>query len=234
MPPSHARGLRGAPARRPAPCQVALAVAAPHPHQPQPSCFLSGGSCLLGCGPGAGQLRSGRAGAQRCGDSLALPLGAGLARGRLCCRLLGPCLNSARASRGGQRTSGVHREPPFDFLQCRRAAGVCVSLRWFLPAFAGSGASGRWGGRGVGWVPVLPQLRGGREAVLGLGAGVGGLTSAVRACGSSSTRLGGLGEGPRPWVVISWRCGWGLAPRDPRGLRLGMWRVNVTFSKEEL
>lgn len=42
----------------------------------------------------------------------------------------------------------------------------------------------------MGWVPVLPQLRGGREVVLGLGAGVGGLTSAVRACGSSSTRLG--------------------------------------------
>lgn len=86
----------------------------------------------------------------------------------------------------------------------------------------------------MGWVPVLPQLRGGREVVLGLGAGVGGLTSAVRACGSSSTRLRGLGKGLWPWAVTSWGCGWGLAPRGPGGLRLGMWRVNVTFSREEL
>ena len=175
----------------------ALAVAAPHPPQPR--------------APSAGAPASRAAGLERAGavwvaglrggvTASRSPLGRAWPVGGFAARLLGPFLNSARASRGGQRISGVPREPPFDLLQCHRAAGVCVSLRWFLLAFVGAGASGRWGGRGVG-----------RKQFWGWG----GLTSAMRACDSSSTRLGGLGEGPRPWVVISWGCGWGLVPRGP-------------------
>lgn len=179
-------------------------------------------------------MQPGRAGAQRCGASPVLPLGVGLATAQL----LGPFLNSAQVSRGGQTAGGFPRTP-FDFLQRPGALeGECACFLEAVPA----GVCGRWGFRRMGrawggWVPVLPQrcppqLRGGREAVLGMGAGIRRLTAAVRARGSScSTRLGGLGEGPRPWVVTSWGCGWGLAPRGPGGHTLGTWRVNVTFSK---
>ena len=207
-----------------------------HPPAPQAWlwCFLSGGSCLLGCGPWsqAGAAWAGRGSEVWCQPCASPWSGPGY------CPAAWTFPELSAGLQGGQTAGGFPRTP-FDFLQRPGALeGECACFLEAVPA----GVYGRWGFRRMGrvWgggVPVLPQrcppqLRGGREAVLGMGAGIRRLTAAVRAHGSScSTRLGGLGEGPRPWVVTSWGCGWGLAPRGPGGHTLGTWRVNVTFSK---
>lgn len=154
---------------------------------------------------GAGQVWPGQAGAQRCGASPVLPLGAGLARGRLYCRAARtfPELN---AGLQGRAENWVPQEPSLAFCNVLGLLErVRVSLRLFQLAFAGARASRRWGGRGLGWVLVLPQrrppqLRGGRETVLGVGAGVGGwsLQLSGRVAAPAPPALGALEKDPGP------------------------------------
>lgn len=72
-----------------------------------------------------------------------------------------------------------------------------------------------WAGVGPGSPTTPPPAAPGREGNSSGGGGWrwGVVSAAVRARGSScSTRLGGLGEGPRPWAVTSWDVvgGWPL------------------------